>query len=236
MKIKHKKTLFIASLSVLLFGIKVNQQIKSEKILEVKELREQNVDFLENSYLEALNHSYFNEQEREMLKDYFLPHLLEYQDKFEDEFIANVLFSTENTYVNRNKDFNNSYLKASYSSLVGKIPYGELFVEGIISLDPNYSLEEFYHEYCHTIQSWNQQKNIYGETYANFYSDGNYDDLYGFFTMLGILGDSKQLFYSLANGKIDDYWNFLQDKYPNVASDIKALRENVELTFKLTYQ
>lgn len=187
MKLKHKKTLFIA-LYVLLLGIKINEQIKSEKILEIKELRQQDVNSLKNDYLNALDNSHFNEQEREMLKDYFLPHLLQYQGDFGDEFIANILFSTENTYVNRNKDFNNSYLKASFSPLIGKIPYGELFAEGIISLAPDYSLEEFYHEYCHIIQSWNGQKNIYGEAFANFYSDGNYDDLYGLFTMLGILG------------------------------------------------
>lgn len=35
---------------------------------------------------------------------------------------------------------------------------------------------------------------------------------------------------------MDDYWNLLQEKYPNVSSDIKALRENVELTFNFTYQ
>lgn len=236
---KKRTKVIIASMIIsIIIGMGTNKQNQYKKIQQAKEiLKDKNSkQTIISAWQNALEKSNFSEREKEILVEEFLPYLDEYYDMYDASSIANLLSATENTHISYVEGYSDDKKEASYSSFLAKIPYASYFTEGLITLDETYTDSQFLHEYYHSIQGWLNQHPVYSETYANFGSDGNYDDLYAIFTMLGYLGDREFLHNNLINGTMENYWNYLVGLYPEEKQLIIDLKDEIEADFIYTYK
>jgi len=231
---KKRMKIIIATLIIsIIIGMGTNKLNQHKKIEKAKEILKNNnsKQLIIDAWYDALEKSKFSEREKKILVEEFLPYLSEYYDVYDERALANLLSATENTHVSYIEGYSDDKKEASYSSFLAKIPYGNYFTEGVITLDEFYTDSQFLHEYYHSTQGWLNQHSIYAEAYANLGSNGNYNDVYALFTMLGYLGDRELLFQNLINGTIDDYWNYLITLYPEEKQLIIDLKNEVEANF-----
>lgn len=236
---KRKRIIVMSLLLSIVLGLGSNKINKHEKIQYTNTIltNSQNTkETIIDEWTKALEKSHFSQKEREILIQEFLPYLSTNWDMYDHKSLANLLSATQNTYISYNSNYINETREASYSNFQCNLPFVSCITDGTIILDENYTEKQFLHEYYHSTQGWSKQKHIYAEAYANFCSDGNYDDLYAIFTMLGYLGDKEYLFENLINGTIENYWKHLIELYPNETELINELKKEIETTFLYTYK